>query len=225
MKIYKILIYIFILFIFFINYAYWEWCKYKWEIEMCNAANESWTTRSIEDFVCIVWTKEEVSYQVVLDMEFKTLDEEMDKFVDELEKNKSTYFWIERQWTYFDWINNMHLKKDYFYTKYKNLCWIWIAREVIACNDDKKTAIDKSNSYFKETECMSLVDTKMEIFDDLTYSILLLNKQQIKTDEKKLYDQWQKRNYNMLIDIMMINFWYIERILKKWPIKILNTYK
>ena len=216
--------FIFLLCFFFISNVYWEECKYKSEIDMCDEANEKWTTKSIEDFVCIVWSHEEVSYQVVLDMEFKVLDEKMDLFVENLEKNKNKYFWINRQATYYDWINDMHLKKEYFYTEYKKLCWIWIAKEVIACNSNEKTTINRSHPYFIETSCMKLVEKKLEIFDDLTFSILMLNKQQIKKDEKKLYDQWQRRNYNILLWLMRINLWYLERIWKKWPSKILNTY-
>jgi len=71
---------------------------------------------------------------------------------------------------------------------------------------------------------MKLVEKKLEIFDDLTFSVLMLNKQQIKKDEKKIYDQWQRRNYNILLWLMRINLWYLERVWKKWPSKILNTY-
>jgi hypothetical protein len=50
----------------------------------------------------------------------------------------------------------------------------------------------------------------------------MLNKQQIKTDEKKIYDQLGRKNYNLLLDIMMINLSYLERIWKKWPVKLAN---
>jgi hypothetical protein len=53
---------------------------------------------------------------------------------------------------------------------------------------------------------------------------LMLNKQQIKADDKKIYDQWQRKNYDKLLDLMMINIWYIERIWQKWPSKIQNAY-
>jgi hypothetical protein len=52
---------------------------------------------------------------------------------------------------------------------------------------------------------MLLIDTKMEIFEDVTFSILMLNQQQVKTDEKKIYDQEEKKNYNKLIEILRIN--------------------
>jgi hypothetical protein len=50
----------------------------------------------------------------------------------------------------------------------------------------------------------------------------MLNKEQIKADDKKIYDQWQRKNYNVLLDIMMINLWYLERIWNKWPMSLAN---
>jgi|GEM_PF-1549894 hypothetical protein len=36
---------------------------------------------------------------------------------------------------------------------------------------------------------MLLVEKKLEIFDDVTFAVLMLNKEQIKADDKKIYDQ------------------------------------
>lgn len=208
---------IFIFSLFFTDLTYSEWCKYSWQIDQCNSANENWSVRSIEDFVCIVWSYEEVAYQVVLDMEFKKIDDEMDKYVEDLEKNKNTYFGVSRQKTYIDWINDIHTKRDYFYKEYKDICWITLIKEVSACTDNKDTSNRNAKNYFIESDCMLLVNKKLEIFDDITFSVLMQNKQQVKADEKKIYDQWEKRNYNTLLEILMINLWYVERIWQKTP--------
>ncbi|MBT6778790.1 hypothetical protein HOA93_03280 [bacterium] len=52
---------------------------------------------------------------------------------------------------------------------------------------------------------MSLANQKLEIFDNITYSILLMNKQQVKADDKKKYDQLQRQDYNRVLDLMMVN--------------------
>jgi hypothetical protein len=40
----------------------------------------------------------------------------------------------------------------------------------------------------------------------------------------KKYVIEERKKYNTLLDIMMVNIWYIERILKKWPAKIKKPY-
>jgi hypothetical protein len=62
-------------------------------------------------------------------------------------------------------------------------------QEVISCNKETKTSTKNASKYFQETDCMTLVDKKLQIFDEVTFSILMLNKQQIKADDKKIYDQ------------------------------------
>jgi hypothetical protein len=39
----------------------------------------------------------------------------------------------------------------------------------------------------------------------VAYNILLLNKEQVARDEKKLYDQEIRTKYDKVIDLMMIN--------------------
>lgn len=218
------LTFLFLISTFFIDFAYSEWCEYQWKIEQCVAANDSWTTRSIENFVCIIGTHEEITYQIVLDSLFKDLDEEMDKYIEDLEISKDRYFWKSRQKNFIDWLNDIDLKKKYFYKEYSGICWAKIIEEVVSCYDDEKTSNRNAKKYFQESDCMLLVDKKLEIFDEITFSILMLNKQQIKADDKKIYDQWQRSNYDKLLDIMMINLWYAERIWQKWPSKIQNAY-
>ena len=215
--------YIFLLFIlslFYINSANAAWCKYKWKIDQCMDANIAWTQRGISDFVCpSSKVYEQITFQVALDMEFKELDKEMDKYIEDLERYKNIYFWINKQKNYIDWINDIHTKKTFFYIEYLNICNNILKQEVIKCTDDEKLTIIEAEWFFmdKGSKCRVLVDKKLEIFQDITFNVLMLNKQQIKSDEKKLYDQWERRAYNKLLDIMMINFWYIERIWQKIP--------
>lgn len=199
-------------------------CAYKGEIDACISANESWTTKAIEDFVCITWTPEEVAYQVIVDLEFKPLDEEMDLFLEELETNKNYYFWIGRKKNYIEALNDIESKRKYFRNWYNKICWKNVVEIAKSCMEDETISVTTSQDYFKVADCNTLLETKLEIFNDVAYSILLLNKTQVKTDEKKLYDQKQRANYDMFLEILSVNFWYLERISKKWPRKLLNTY-
>ncbi len=198
-------------------------CEYKWKIDQCIEA-QNWNTKSIEDFVCITWNKEEITYQVILDMEFKKIDKKMDKYMENLENNKSTYFWVWASKTYIDAVNDIHDIWNQFKADFFELCSDTIITKVLSCSASKKTTIVEWLKYFlyEWSSCKKLAEKKVSIFKDVSFSVLMLNKMQISADDKKLYDQWQRSNYDHLLDIMMINLWYIERIWQKWPSKLAN---
>jgi hypothetical protein len=221
------ILFLVVIFWFSINYTNASSCEYKSEINQCISANEKGTTKSIESFVCITWNNEEVAYQIVLDKEFKKLDKQMDKFITWLENNKNTYFWKWAWKNYIDWINDIHKKGDSFKAEYYKLCSDTIFTKVLACSDRQKTTVIEWLKYFlyNWSSCKKLVDTKIRIYKDVAFSVLMLDKQQINADDKKTYDQWERGNYDNLLDIMMINLWYIERIWQKWPSKLANPHK
>ena len=221
----KIIILIITIFFFSINFVFWNSCSYQKEIDKCLDANKNSTTKSIEDFVCIVWSYEKIVYQVVLDGEFKEIDDEMDNYIYDLEKEKNRYFWKKKIKNFVWWLNDLSEKKEYFRNKYKDSCWINIISKVVSCSDSNSTSNDNAKDFFKESDCMSLANQKLEIFDNITYSILLMNKQQVKADDKKKYDQLQRQDYNRVLDLMMVNIWYIERIWQKTISFIAKPYK
>ena len=244
MNIKKIIkIFIFSLFFVFLSSVntYSNSCEYTWKINECIEANKNMTYKSIEDFVCINWSSEnpeQIIYQIVLDGEFKEIDEEMDDFLFNLEENKNTYFWKDAKKTYIDWVNDIFTKKGELEKKYKQKCGIWedwkiiikaqnIITKVQMCNPWTSnikpfTSIDQAIKFFPDswTDCSKLVAVKMEIFENVAFNTLALAKQQVLADQKKLYDQWQRKNYDKLLNIMMINLWYLERIWQKWSSKI-----
>lgn len=223
MKIQKSLIFLSFVIIFGIFSAdITYWCEYKSMIDECMDANKAWVNKSIDDFVCRVWNYEEIAYQVVLDQEFIVLDDEMDLYIENLENNKSYYFWINRKKTFIDWINDIETKRKYFKDWYLTLCWETIISKVMSCMEDEKVSTSNTKNFFKTSWCEQLVNKKLDIFSDVTFAVLMLNKEQVNSDQKKIYDQLERRNYDMVLDIMMINLWYLERIWKKWPVKLAN---
>ncbi len=217
----------------FFNNVYWEWetCEYFSQIDRCMSAQENWSQKSIEDFVCINWNRAKVSYQIILDMEFKKIDDKMDLTLTKLEENKNTYFWINADKSYIDWINYIHDKWAEFGKEYSELCSSIILEKAISCSNKDKSnqsvPISEAIKYFDNNwaSCKDLINKKISIFKDVAFWVLMLNKLQIKADEKKTYDQTQRWNYDHLLDIMMINLWYIERIWQKWPSKLANPMK
>ncbi len=241
-------IFLFIILFFFLSNSssFASSCKYIWKINKCNEAIKPYLTkdnwfiskgssiRSIEDFVCLQDVPEDRVFQIVLDENFKKIDDEMDKYFDSLSFSKNLYFWKDAKFTYFDWINHIWEKSSYFKNLYISSCNT-IVSESASCIENNyytlpeekpSVSINSAIEYLEGSswDCNKLLNVKMEIFNNVAFNILQLNKAQISKDEKKTYDQKQRNKYNNLADLMMINLSYIERIWMKWPSKIKNAY-
>lgn len=237
---------IFLIFVFSFFFYWWVYsCNVTSKINECNEAlapfkTKDWfvspwaSIRTIQDFVCLQDVPEARIFQIILDEEFRKIDDEMDIYFDSLTNSKNFYFWKEAQFSYFDWINHIWDKSRYFKNKFTSSCWE-IVSKVGACtiNDSYLLPLEKpsvSNNFaldyleWSKWDCYKLVDIKMQIFNDVAFNILQLNKSQVSKDQKKLYDQEQRTKYNKVTDLMMINLSYIERIWMKWPSKIKNAY-
>lgn len=220
-------------------------CKISWKIEQCTSALKDyvkkdgswispWTSlRSIEDFVCLQDTPEKRAFQIAMWENFSQIDDEMDKYLEDLSTSKNFYFWKDAQYSYLDWINHIWNKHYYFKEKYYSACVSSIG-DVIECIKNPAYLPEEvhfvtefeASEYLENSNwnCYKLTDTKLEIFKEVAYNILLLNKEQVARDEKKLYDQEIRTKYDKVIDLMMINLWYIERVWRKWPSKTKNAY-
>lgn len=229
---------ILILFLFSFNFTYagsWDvldTCEYKWEFEDCMQANKDWDSRSIEDFICISSSnKYEIMPQIILDLEFKKVDKEVEIYLKSLEDNKSEFFGQDAKRSLVEAIDEIESKfsiydDDSFWKKYMELCWVWIISKTLDCfwaSPDVDTT-----PYFNEDSkrsCKWLLLTKLEVFKSVSYDILKLNKQQIDKDEKKKNTQKRRTKYDKLLEIIMVNVWYMERLRKKWPSKTKYPHK
>lgn len=227
----KIILLIILSIFLYINSAFSDWCKYESEIEQCVSENNWWTPRSIEDFVCIQSTdKEKIAYQIVLDFKFKEIDEEVESYLDKLEKSKDLCFWENKSLSYLECIQDIY-DRFKIYWKYwevhNNYCSaIWeesIIQETVTCLWWETTVLNVQN-YFNETDCMELADYKMSIYQEVALNILKINKQSVIKDARKEYVQEERSTYDTVLDLFMINLWYIERIWMKWPSKTLYPY-
>ena len=217
----------------------------KSKIDMCNEAvkpflsKENWfiakwsSIRSIEDFVCLQDVPENRVFQIILDTDFTEIDCEMEEYFQSLTSSKNLYFWKEAQFSYFDGINHIWEKSKYFEGLYNDSCvdivakaWKYIENWSYTLAEEKPSvSIDQAKEYLKwgSGDCTNLIKVKISIFNNVAFNILQLNKSQVAKDQKKTYDQEQRTKYNKVLDMMMINLWYIERIWKKWPSKIKNA--
>lgn len=244
---------IFSFFIFFWNFQVFAWketpscdkpnLSITSKIAMCNDAVKpyvknniisKWSSiRSIEDFVCLQDVPESRVFQIILDWEFTEIDCEVEEYYQNLANSKNLYFWKWAKLTYFDWINAIWEKSRYFNDLYSKACidtvskastyvknWLYTLE-----SQQPSISIEESKEYLKwwNWDCEKLTKVKIEIFNNISFNILQLNKSQVSKDQKKLFDQEQRTKYSKLSDIMMINLWYVERIWQKWPSKIKNA--
>jgi hypothetical protein len=71
---------------------------------------------------------------------------------------------------------------------------------------------------------MDLTRVKLSLYKQVAFDIIKLNKQQVRKDALKKYFIQQRTKYDKLLDVMMVNLGYMQRILAKWPSKLKKTY-
>lgn len=226
----------FIIFILFVNnVSAWDFdispnCSYAGEIQSCVEANKNWTQRSIENPICInSKNKVEIAWQIILDKEFQTQDKKIENYLNSLEENKDYYFWKNAKESYLKAIDDIEAKFSFiweYWKYYLDLCNPSKPNSILVQTMDcfsGEIANSEAKKYFLEdTNCIALAQTKLEIYKQVAYDILKLNKNQVRKDEIKKYTKSQRTKYDKLLDIIMINIGYIERLWKKWPSKTKN---
>lgn len=205
-----------------INQAY-ATCKYETELNQCLES-----TKNSQDpnlwFICKKWKLQwEIYSQIVLDIEFRKIDKEVENYILQLEADKDRFFGEEATETVFDAVDEIEDKfsTDWvFAKKYLDLCWTWdqaVITEVLSCMwSVKKTDILK---YFPDSICRELVDTKLSINRDISYNILKLNKYQVSRDSKKTFQQKVRSSFDKLFNLIKLNIWYLSRIAQSWLVK------
>lgn len=222
-------------------------CKYQAQIDQCSEALDWYNTsidwavsfitsgesiKTIDEFICLQAPAEERILQIVLDNNFKKVDAEVDAYLASLDSQKDKYFGQDSDKTYLDWVNEISKKSEEFKNKYHAACQTTY-NEALSCiwtEDSGNISIAQASKYLNNQtnnsswECYSLANVKIEIFNNVSFNILLLNKQQVLKDEKKLYEQETRTKYDWLLDLMIVNMGYMERIWQKWTVKVKNVY-
>lgn len=218
----------------FAESKFWDYdlssnCSYSWEFNECLQANLSGTTRTIEDFVCLPSTNYfDIMSQIILDKKFKEIDEDIDKYITDLEEYKDYYFGNDAQKPFtdaIDEIENVFWLQWEFWYKYMDLCDPSkdgsIVSESLACFN-WNIPMESASGFFDKrasNTCQDLVKTKLDLNKRVSYDVLKLNKVQIKKDYDKSHMQKQRNKYDELIDEFRINLTYLERMWRKWPSK------
>ena len=202
-------------------------CSYAGKFQQCIQVQPN--GRSIQDFICIDRAGEwqEVLAQIILDEKFKEIDNEIETYIEKLEQSKEEYFWSEASRSFLDAIDDIQdgfPKEWYYWRKYEQLCHGWILSELLKCVG-KITNTQASEFLWGTTtvSCMTLMETKLSLYKQVSYDILKLNKIQVRKDERKQYVQQERTKYDRLLDMMRNIIGYMERILNWWPTRTGQT--
>ncbi len=211
-----------------------ESCKYTSEWEQCIEENNwgnPWAIDPESEFLCVSSQNEEkVIYNIILDKQFKVIDEKANEYLDVLEKNKDYYFGPNRKAPFLVAIDDIEKYfgiDGVFYNQYYKACdWSnpeGIMQETVSCLG-WATSISVSKWFFSNSLCITLAEQKLKLQKKTAYNILELNKQAVRTDSKKLYVQEQRGFYNVVVDLFMFNLGYLLRLSQKWASKTKNPY-
>lgn len=192
-------------------------CEYAWKFEECKVANQNGSTRSIEDFICISSTSDEdILDQIILDVEFKKIDDQIESFLDKLKNDKEASATDSN--TVIDDIATNLLPEWIFFRQYKDLCNGWILTKRVECTWKvwNTVAGDRINNFDPDTACMNLVRNKLDIYAQVAYDTVKLNKSDVREDRlQEWVVQELRTKYDALIDLMVSIIWNIGR-LARW---------
>ncbi len=231
-KSYKIfLIAIFLLFIFSINQVNAEVWKCKSEyikkLKKCDREIRVWNYKSL-DFICTQQKTWPQLFNIILDSLFKKVDIKAKNTLYFLENNKDYYFKIPKSWektpNFMDWIDD--IDKDFwefwkYDTMYKKICEKTLIEDFASCKDVLETS--ELRRWYTQ-KCMQLAKIKLNIYKSVAYNTLIMNKLQLRKDNRKNFMQATRQSYSNLLKLFDLNINYIERIAFKWKVKIKNGY-
>jgi hypothetical protein len=161
-----------------------------------------------------------------MDINFREIDAKMDIYLEELLTQKDKYFWANSDLDYYDWLTDIRIKSREFKSQFLQACKTSF-EETVECTNNfsysnpdetQSVSVDSAIDFLWEWwNCYKLAQIKIDIFLNVSYNTLLLNQQQVQNDTQTIYEQETRTKYNKILDLFMINLWYIERIWQKTP--------
>jgi hypothetical protein len=193
-----------------------ESCEYQWRLDQCIVANKNGSARSITEFSCLQSNNAEaILDQIILDVKFREVDDEVEAFLDALDQDKEPAATDTNR--VIDDITKNLLAEWVFYDDYKKLCNGWILAERAKCNAVPiTTAWERVKDSDLKSECMALVNNKLDIYAQVAYDITKLNKAQVLQDQyKKDIVQVMRGKFDELLSLMTDIVWFMWR-LARW---------
>lgn len=178
----------------------WEKSKHTSDIDSCIKKRAAGTAKSETDFVCPVgnFSLQDVVFQVVMSIEFKKLDDEMKKKLDEIsaETNKDVGALAAKIRTLFDAEN-----PESYPVQYKKICDVTVMKETSLYFTEKGTSVTTDNNaksfVLWEKDCQDLVNRKLKSYKEAAWllgesAVVKSYKNDKHTYMRKLKDQYEK---------------------------------
>ncbi len=189
-------------------------CEYSWKFEQCIEANKQGTAYAISEFECPeTFNTERVMYQIILDEKFKEIDEEIEEYLGSLTEDAESS--VDDPLQVIDDITQNFAKEGYYWNKYEALCQWEILAERAKCSETIPNigAAKWLKWWYNTTQCLDLVDFKLDVYRNVAKNQLKLNKSIVLEDKKQEYVQQQRTKYDELLSIMLLIVGHVERLL------------
>lgn len=214
--------------------------RYQRLIDECNEALANWDHEKVTSTICLNLKSDfRRAYQIILDDKFRNVDFKAWVYLRDLEEDKMKFLNdipTDVNKTPLDWIDEiiaMFSHTGPFYREYNYYCWgagtgdvlneTRILPETFACvkqaslHDFKDLAMTDDPK--QKSLCQQLAEKKIEIYKSVALKTLIVNKAQVRKDQRKIYHTSKKEAYDQLISKFTINLRYIDTIAKWWPSK------
>lgn len=179
-------------------------CEYAGKFEQCIQANRNGTTRSIKDFVCLASNDpERILNQIILDETFKEIDEEIMEYLVSLDDDVE--FSATQTNRAIDDVTKNFWLDGVYYRKYRDLCEWWILAERATCTGGVPNvpAGNFIRGWVSSSECLALVEEKLDIYTRVADNVIKLNKSEFLQDAHKKYLIEERKKYDALLNDMI----------------------
>jgi len=192
-------------------------CEYAWKFDQCKVANQNGSSRTIKDFVCISSNKDEdILDQIILDTEFRKIDDQIENFLARIDQDKEAS--VTDSNTLINDIATNLLPEGIYHRQFKALCngWLLAKRSECSWSIPNITAGNRLANPWWESDCMVLVENKLNIYSQVAYDIIKLNKSDVREDRlQEWVVQELRTKYDKLMDLMTTIIWHVWR-LARW---------
>jgi len=189
-------------------------CEYASKFQQCKVANQNGSTRSIKDFICLQSNRDEdILDQIILDVEFKKIDDEVESFLDALWEDKEKAATDTNR--VIDDISKNLLPEWVFHKRYKALCNNWILAKRLSCKSPIANTAAGNRIKWSDTSdaCLTLVGNKLDIYAQVAFDTTKLNKAEVLRDQyKEDIVQKTRDKFDKLISLMVEIVWHMWRL-------------
>lgn len=188
-------------------------CEYLGDLSQCIDANRNGRPLSIKEFVCIQSRdKEAILDQIILDRNFKYIDDEIEIYLEGLANDKEIVLLNPAKIV--DEITKNLSREGYYFKEYKKLCQWGLLEERLTCTPEisNPQAALRIKDGTQETQCLALVENKLDIYTQVAYDTIKLNKNEVLLDKKQLFEQQERTKYDELLSMMLQIVWFLERM-------------